>query len=123
MALEGRVDIRETLPAAADLSAQQYRFVAIDGSGDLAVPSAADRAFVLVDKPDEAGKSGTFIVVGKTKVEAGEAIAIGDNVGTDGSGLARTAITGDEINGIALSSASAAGELVTILVTTTGTAA
>jgi len=121
MALEGRIDIRETFPASTDLSTNQYHFVTIDGSGQLALAGAGARAFVLVDKPDAAGETGTVIVVGKTKVVAGGTISAGNNVTPDASGEAVVAATGDEICGIAMEDA-AAGELCQVLVVNGGVA-
>lgn len=111
MALEGRLDIRESIEASGDLSTNQYQFVTIDGNGQLALAGAgAGPAFVLVDKPDAAGVEGTVILIGKTKVEAGGTVSAGDFVTPDASGLAVVSSTGDNVAGIALEDA-ASGEL------------
>ena len=52
---------------------------------------------------------------GKVEVEASEAIAVGDLIGSAANGKARTAVSGDAILGKALSATAADGETVTII--------
>lgn len=121
MALSGRHQIREAIPGSGDLSANGYLFHSIDGSGQLALPSAGAIAFVLVNAPDvtAAGEEGTVVLVGKVKVTAGGTISAGDQIATDGSGNAVTATTGDNVLGVALQDASS-GDLFKMLVTVGG---
>lgn len=135
MALEGLLDIRESIPASGDLS-NSYRFYTIDGNGELAVPSAGDLAFVSPDAADadNQGEEVAIIIVGKTKVEAGATISKGDQIATDGSGTAAVAtaasvdtttsngsedVAGDQVLGIALEDASS-GELFKMLAVSGG---
>lgn len=116
MALEGRVDVRHSVPAGADLSAFQYRFVQIS-SDVLAAPAAGGNGYVLVTKPDAAGKNGTIILSGKTKVEAGTGgLTAGVPIMVeDATGVAVDATATNKIVGVALESVSA-GEIGQIYV-------
>jgi hypothetical protein len=112
MAYEGE-QILWNVTATTDLTGSQYLFAHATLDGTLAV--AGEPGFVLVDAP-ASGSPGSVVVAGITKVVAGAAVAIGDNVASDAAGKGVTAVATDAINGIALTAASAADELVTIVV-------
>lgn len=122
MALSGRLQIRESIEGSGDLSSNDHLLHTIDVNGQLALPTAGDIAFVLVNAADVTaqGEEGTVTLVGKEKVVAGESIAAGDRIAANGSGQAVTAATsGDAVVGIALEDA-ASGELFKMLVTVGG---
>ncbi len=122
MAVEGRQDLW-SFRAAADLSAKQYHIVKLDANGELVLAGAGDEGFVLADDP-KSGEYGSVVVSGITKVVAGTAIAAGAYLSSDANGKAVPATetnvtggtTGTHIIGQALSSASGANELVTVVV-------
>lgn len=123
MALEGRQDLW-SFPTSTDLSGNQYHIVDLDTSGNLVIAGAGARGIgVLVDTP-KAGQSGSVVIAGITKVVAGAAIAAGDYISSNATGQAVPATatdvtggtTGTPIIGQALSAASAAGELVTVVI-------
>lgn len=118
MALESNLNTR-TYEAAADLSAKQYHFVESDTSDQVnACDAAGEQADgVLQNDPDASGKAATVAVGGRSKVEAGEAISVGDDISTAADGQARTAVTGDVILGTARSAASNAGEIISVELT------
>ena len=105
-------------PAAVDLSALQFTFVALNASGQLAVPAAGALAFALEDTP-KAGEFGTVALAGVAKIVAGAALTPGQVVTTNNVGKAIPAGTGNASNGIALSAA-ANGDLVPVLVSPSG---
>jgi hypothetical protein len=116
MALEGRQDIRHNVPAGEDLTNWYYKFVQIS-SGTLSQPAAGGEGYLLVNKPDAAGKNGTIILMGKTKVEAGTG---GMTAGVpvmieDATGVAIDATATNYIVGTALETV-AAGEVGMIFV-------
>lgn len=115
MAFSGLVQLLHQKPASGDLSADQYKIVQIDASDELALAGAGAGGFVLQDKPDAAGKSGTILLGGKGKVKVG-AVAVdgGALITSDANGLAITAATTDVVVGIMLHDA-AAGDLGTFL--------
>ncbi len=82
------------LAAGADLSAHQYKFVKLNGTGQVVVCGAAgESAFgVLQDKPNAAGKAACVATLGVSKVVAGAAVAPGDLVTTDAQGRAVAAV-------------------------------
>lgn len=134
MAKEGLLQIRHTRPASADLSSNpNFIFANFDASGDLQIAGAGEKAYVLRDTKDlgAAGENGTIVLMGKTKVVAGGAVSVGDEVTPDANGKAVTAtaasvdtttsnasedVSGDQVCGIALTSSSGTDELITILV-------
>lgn len=110
MAYEGRQDLWD-ITAATDLSSSQYLFAQLDGT----LAAAGEYGFVLVDTP-ASGEPGSVVVCGITKAVAGAAVAAGANVTADANGKAVTATAADAINGIALTAAGNADELITIVV-------
>lgn len=115
MALSG-MTLFDSLPASADLSAAQFKFVVLDSSGDIAVVAGAgaDAIGILVDKPDAAGVHGRVDTFGSTKVLAGAAITAGDKIQSGSDGRALTAASGDHAVGYAKESAAAAGEVINV---------
>ena len=96
----------------------QYEIVA-KGTGNHQVTQAAvDTGFgVCVDAPAAAGDVCSVVVLGITKVKAGAAIASGVRFTSDASGRAVAAnLAAEEVVGVTLSGASAANELVTVMV-------
>lgn len=105
-----------TVEAAGDLSAAQYHFVKLD-TNDQAVlcDAAGEQAYgVLQNTPEAAGRAGTVARDGITKVVAGEAIALGDEVATNASGRAVTALVGNTVLGIARTACNNDGEIVSV---------
>lgn len=111
-----------TLPAAADLSAQQHKFVKLDTSGQAAAIAAATDipVGVLQNKPDAAGKAAEVMIFGVSKVQGDADLAKGNQVGTsaDGQAVALTAGTDTTkyIVGQVIEDNSAAGGLATVLI-------
>ena len=107
MALSGLVQIRDSQPVSADLSAHQYKIVNFDGSGNLQLAAVAGAGgYVLLETADAVGKNGTILLHGKGKVIAGAAVSKGDFLTNEvTTGHAITAVTGNTIIGIALDDA------------------
>jgi len=96
----------------------QYEIVA-KGTADHQVTQAAvDTGFgVCVDGASAAGDIVSVVVLGITKVKAGAAIATGVRFTSDSTGRAVTAnLAAEEVVGVTLSGASAANELITVVV-------
>ncbi len=104
-----------SLQAAVDLSASQYLFVTVDSNGKWALSGAGEGGYSMQDKP-EADQWGEARVLGIAKIKAGAAVAAGAYVTSDASAKAVTATTGDVVNGHALQAASAADEVISIIV-------
>lgn len=110
----------ETIPASADLSANQFLFHVIDSSGELALAGDGTAAYVLQNEPDAQGVGGVIRVLGSTEVVCGSGgVTMGDRVTPDSAGKLKTAATGDIIRGIALQTL-AADERGTILLDSLG---
>jgi Uncharacterized conserved protein (DUF2190) len=112
-----------TLEAAADLSAAQYKFVKVTAANTVNVTTATtDKAVgVLQNKPAAAARAATVMVNGVTKMVAGAAVTAGALVMSNASAQAVTATATNQALGIALSSVSNAGEIVTVLLKDFGT--
>lgn len=106
----------QAFAAGEDLSTKQNHFVKLDSNGKLVVATDGERGFPLVDYPS-LGEYGTFQIIGRAKIVAGDAIAVWDDLTSDSQGRAVTADTGDAVSAIALEAASAAGEVIACLIT------
>jgi len=116
MANEGRQDTW-AFEAGADLTAHQYRAVKVDAAGKIVAAAAGERAFILVDTPDS-GEWGTVVVGGVTKAAVGAAVAPMDPLTPDANGELIPAAAGeDAIVAVALTAATNADELVTVVAT------
>lgn len=105
-----------TLEAGSDLSATPHRFVKVasDGQIDLATLDAVAEG-VLMDKPAAAGRAARVQISGIAKVEAGAAVTRGGQVVADANGKAIDIGANTNPRGVALDAASAAGEIIRVL--------
>ncbi len=105
-----------SLNAAADLSALQFTFVTTNAAGKCAAAGAgANATGVLMNKPlaDHAATIGTNGIV---KVKAGAAFTAGVKLMVDATGRAITATGGNHVAAMSMESASAANELVRVMI-------
>lgn len=116
------------LLAGADLSSSQFLFVKMHTTANQVVKCATDAEIylgVLQNEP-ASGSEARVMTTGVTKVVAGGAISVGDKIGTDTAGKAKTIETttgadvGDYFGAVALESASAANEVIAILLGPSG---
>lgn len=117
---------------AADITNAPHKAVAYNSDGKLALPSADGNPAIGIILSDTSAydsdsglvtKAGTEIDVLIRHIgliEAGEAIAKGDLLTVSTTGQAKKAASGNFILGIAMTAASAAGELVQIQITQSG---
>ena len=101
--------MRFSLPAGANV--ERFRFVSVNASSN-GIPATASTKIVGVSmNKAETGKV-LEVADGIVMVEAGAAITAGAAVysGADG----KAAATGEEVAGIALTAASAAGDIITV---------
>ncbi len=110
---------KETIKAAANLSAKQFYFVKLDSSGDAAlITLITDVPFgVLQNKPDAAGEPAIIGRYGTSKVSADAALAtIGTFVGPSGDGQADARVIGTDtthyVAGVTREAAGAAGDII-----------
>jgi len=116
--------VKVTLVAAADLSTNQYNFVKLDSSGNAAAITAlTDTAIGVLQNDPTSGQEAEVLVIGGSKLVAGGAIGEGALVGTStsgrGSALTPSGTAGASVPrffGVALTEASAANDLFTVLV-------
>lgn len=105
-----------SLPAAADLSANQFHLGVINGSGQIALCGAGAIPDGRIDNLPVAGAQ--CRLVGKMgvvmKLKAGAAVALGAYVMSDSTGRVITATSTNRRVGKALRAASAAGEIIEV---------
>jgi len=100
--------------AAADLSALQYTFVALNATGGLVAATANAAAIgVLINAPTS-GQAATVAVAGRPQVYASAAITAGAEIAVATGGKAKTAASTNVIVGRAITAASAANTFVTV---------
>jgi len=113
--------VKVTLVAAADLSSKQYMFVKLDSAGKAAAIAAnTDRAIGVLQNAPTEGQEAEVLVVGGTKLVAGEAIAEGAVLSTTSAGKADSIAVGTAttqyILGTALTEVAADGEILTAVI-------
>lgn len=106
-----------SLPAGDDLTAKQYRFGKLNSSGAI-VPCgvAGESAIGVIYTPGKADEAVMVAVSGLLRVVAGGSVAIAASVATDNQGRAVTASGDALVLGKALTAASGAGQVITVLV-------
>lgn len=75
--------VKVTLVAAASLTDKQYHFVKVDSDGEAAICSGTtDKPIGILQNAPAAGEEAEVLVVGGSKLVAGEALDEGNAVGT-----------------------------------------
>ncbi len=118
-------------PAGVDLSASQYLAVKLDANGNVVLAGAGEAALgILADDPKQ-GQQATVQVRDVAKWVAGAAFDVDTLLTPDANGRAVAAtaasadtgtgaITGSKVLALALKAASAAGEIVPVLIVHAG---
>lgn len=76
-----------SMPAAGDLSTKQYKVVAVNSDGRVAVAGAGVFGIgILQDKPAALGRACTVAVAGVSMAMAGDTVAAGARVTADANG-------------------------------------
>jgi len=112
-----------SLMAAADLSAKQYYLIDIDTNGKAALAGNGEQIAGSLQNKPTAGQTAKVQISGVAKVLVAEAITQGSNVASDADGKGVNAATGDAIFGVAVTSATAAGDIIPVLITQAGESA
>ena len=92
-----------TFEAGGDLSAAQFKFVALasDGQVDVVASAGGNAIGVLLNNPAAAGRAATVAVSGSVMITCGGTVAAGAALQSDASGDAITAASGDVVLGYA----------------------
>ena len=110
-----------TFKAAAAVT--KYEFVTIAGQSDGEVAdcsSAGEIAIGVAQNTAATGQAVRVCVLGVTKVNAGAAVTKGDTLQTDATARAIAAASADEVMGVAIETAAAAGDVITALIAYAG---
>lgn len=85
-----KVDV--SLKAAADLRTHQYKFVKLDGNGNVVLCSAAgERVLGILQNKPNTGETASVRIIGVSKIICSAAIATPNRIATDAAGLAKAA--------------------------------
>lgn len=109
------IDAFDALNAGADLSSSLFHLVKIASDGDLELAGDGELAVGVLTEVDTSGNQCTYQYFGIGRCKAGGAITAGTKVASDASGRVVTAATSDEVFGIAREAATAAGQIVSVL--------
>ena len=106
-----------TLEAAADLSAKQYHFVAVDTNGKAALTGDDGNPIGVLQNAPTAGQAASICVYGVTKLKIGteSGLGAGFNVGCDASSAGKVTDSGSFRLGVSLEDPTADGDVVSIL--------
>lgn len=102
-----------SLEADGDQSGNQNRFMLLGASGIALNTVAGGPCLGVLQNKPTAGKIGELAYNGVVKIVAGDAVAAGANIKSDNVGRAVTAT--DYGQGVALEAASAAGDIIAVL--------
>ena len=108
------VKARPNSVAAADLSALQYTFGALDATGGVVAATANGPAVGVIYNTPTSGQAVQLINEGQAQVYASAAIAAGAEIAVATGGKAKTAASTNTIVGRAVTAASGADVLVTV---------
>ena len=106
-----------TLEAAADLSAKQYHFVAVNTAGKAALTGDDGNPVGVLQNKPTAGQAAQVCVAGVTKLVIGteSGLGAGYNVGCDASSAGKVSDVGSYRAGVSLEDPTADGDIVSIL--------
>ncbi len=106
-----------TLVAAADLSAKQYYFVAVDTDGKAALTGDDGNPIGVLQNKPAAGEAATICIDGVTPVYVGteSGLGAGYNVGCDSNSAAKVSDTGSYRLGVSLEDPTADGDIISML--------
>jgi len=112
--------VKTTLVAGADLSAKQFTFVKLNSSGQaIAAAAATDVPVGVLQNAPTSGQEAEVLIVGGTKIVAGAAITLPNNIGTGATGKAVALATTDTtkyVVGQLITASAADGDIVTAVV-------
>jgi len=104
--------------STGDCSTSQYYFVKLVSSGEVDVAASSDIPIGVIQNDASGGVAAEVLPLGITKVVAGSTIKAGKEVGVDANGKAEefSKTEGEYKVGLALTSASAAGDIIPITI-------
>lgn len=109
-----------SLVAGEDLSAKQFTFVKLSGTGVIGVAAATDVPIGVLLNTPTSGKIAEIAVDGIVKLKASAAITVGKLVGTTSAGLAVGLTAGTDttkyVLGQAITAAGASGDIITVAI-------
>lgn len=109
--------------AGEDLTAAQYKFVTLESDGQIDLADAiTDRALGVLQNAPDTGQEAIVKVYGRSKVEAGAALAIGNLVAPATDGQAQVAVSTQFVAGVVVKAAGAALDLAEIELMSTAVA-
>jgi hypothetical protein len=116
MAFEQPIILDSSKDAAADLSTKQFFLVKETANGIELCGAVTDKPAGVLQNQPKAGEPAQIMRLGITKIIAGSAIGVGDQIGTDAAGKADTKLAGTDttnyVVGSAIEAATADGQII-----------
>lgn len=109
-----------SLPASGDLSAKQYYFTALSSGAAAVAGAGVDAIGILQNDADGATKTSSVATAGISKMVAGAAITIDDEIMVKSDGTGITATSTNYIVAYALEAAAAADDIISVLLRSSG---
>ncbi len=114
--------LNKSFVASADYSAKQYYIMKQTTSttpyGIVLASAATDNVIGILQNEPNVGETGVVAIIGTAKVIAGTPISIGEFIVADSNGKANTIqAAGEIVIGQALEEATAAGDIIEVLIT------
>lgn len=107
-----------TMVAGQDLSAKQFRFVSLAADGQVDPTGyGLESEGILQNDPDAAGKAASVATIEGdiSMAEAGGVVRTGRDVMSDSVGRIIEANAGGRVQGVAMQTAAAAGEIISVM--------
>ena len=105
-----------TFQAGGDLSGKQYYFVKMDSDQQVILCTAAtDKVIGILQNKPESGEAATVRILGRSKVVADAALAIGDIISTQTDGQAQVVAATEYSKGIVIKAVSNAAEVAEVI--------
>ena len=105
-----------TLKAAADMTGKEFVPVKVSGENTFAICGAAEEAVGFLQREVKAGEAGQILIQGITFAKANAAITAGALVASTATGTVATGTAGQKCVGIALTAATAANDIISVLI-------
>ncbi len=102
-----------TVAAGEDLSSDQYKFVTLSSGAAVKPTQITDVCIGVLQNAPASGEMAEIMMLGISKVNSNEALAVGDIIGTETDAQAQVAIATNKVYGVVLKASTAAGGYAT----------
>jgi hypothetical protein len=105
-----------SLKAAASMAGKKYSAVKVTAEDTFDVCAAGEKTIGFLQNEVISGEAGQVMINGVTMAKAEAPIAAGAKVAAGAAGTVKTAVSTNTVNGTALAAATAAGDIIPVLI-------